>query len=195
MTPADVARVAREELGEFDVRPVVARALLALLPDSTAARLRARMLRLAGFDVGARTLLMSVPKVIGGRRAWGNVSIGADCFINQGAVFDATGRIDVGREVAFGYGVLVTTSAHRIGTAERRSGLITPKPVRIGDGAWLASNVTVLPGVTVGAGALVCAGAVVTADVPPHAMVGGVPARLIRMLDPTPAPSARCPSG
>ena len=58
-----------------------------------------------------------------------------------------------------------------------------PKPVRIGDGAWLASRAVVLPGVTVGEGAIVAAGAVVTRSVEPHTLVGGVPARLIRHLD------------
>ncbi len=45
---------------------------------------------------------------------------------------------------------------------------------------WLGASVTVVPGVTIGDGAIVGAGAVVTKDVPPHTIVGGVPARVIR---------------
>jgi maltose O-acetyltransferase len=52
-------------------------------------------------------------------------------------------------------------------------------PVVIEDFAWLGSRAMVLPGVTVGKGAVVAAGAVVTRDVPPYAIVGGVPARVI----------------
>jgi acetyltransferase-like isoleucine patch superfamily enzyme len=44
-------------------------------------------------------------------------------------------------------------------------------------------NATILPGVTIGEQAFVAAGAVVTEDVPPRAVVGGVPARIIRYLD------------
>lgn len=45
---------------------------------------------------------------------------------------------------------------------------------------WIGAHVTLLSGVTVGRGAIVAAGAVVTKDVPPYAVVGGVPARVIK---------------
>lgn len=52
--------------------------------------------------------------------------------------------------------------------------------VRIGNDVWLGANATILSGVTVGDGAVVAAGAVVTESVPPYAIVGGVPARVIK---------------
>lgn len=52
--------------------------------------------------------------------------------------------------------------------------------VRIGNDVWLGANATILSGVTVGDGAVVAAGAVVTESVPPYAIVGGVPARIIK---------------
>jgi virginiamycin A acetyltransferase len=51
----------------------------------------------------------------------------------------------------------------------------------IDEDVWIGSNVVILSGVHVGRGAVVAAGAVVTKDVPPYAIVGGVPAKLIKM--------------
>lgn len=49
---------------------------------------------------------------------------------------------------------------------------------------WVGANVTILPGVTVGRGAVIAAGAVVSSHVPPKTVVGGVPARVIRAIEP-----------
>ena len=54
------------------------------------------------------------------------------------------------------------------------------KPVVIGNDVWIGANVVILPGVAIGDGAVLAAGAVVTKDVAPYAIVGGVPAKLIR---------------
>jgi acetyltransferase-like isoleucine patch superfamily enzyme len=54
------------------------------------------------------------------------------------------------------------------------------KPVSIGNDVWIGVNVVVMGGVNIGDGAIIGAGAVVTKDVPPYAIYGGVPAKLIR---------------
>ena len=54
------------------------------------------------------------------------------------------------------------------------------KTVHIGNDVWIGSNVIVVDGVTIGDGAIIAAGAVVTKDVPPYAIFGGIPAKLIR---------------
>ena len=54
------------------------------------------------------------------------------------------------------------------------------RPVRVGDWADIGTGATILPGITIGKGAIVGAGAMVAADVPPFAIVAGVPARFLR---------------
>ena len=52
-------------------------------------------------------------------------------------------------------------------------------PTKVEDGASIGANATILCGLTIGKNAMVAAGAVVTKDVPPHALVAGVPAKII----------------
>ncbi len=54
------------------------------------------------------------------------------------------------------------------------------RPVEIGNDVWIGANVVILPGVKIGDGAVIAAGAVVTRDVEPYAIVGGVPAKIIK---------------
>lgn len=57
-----------------------------------------------------------------------------------------------------------------------------PAPVIIGENVWIGANVTVVPGVTIGNNAIIAAGAVVTKDIDSNAVVGGVPAKLIKII-------------
>jgi len=59
-----------------------------------------------------------------------------------------------------------------------RSQPVDAKPIRIGRDVWLGANAIILAGVTIGDGAVVAAGAVVREDVPPYAVVAGVPATI-----------------
>jgi acetyltransferase-like isoleucine patch superfamily enzyme len=60
---------------------------------------------------------------------------------------------------------------------------ITAEGIVIEDDVWLGAGAIITDGVRVGKGAVVAAGAVVTRDVPPHSVVGGVPAKLIKTID------------
>lgn len=109
--------------------------------------------------------------------------IGAGTWIGQQCFFHSAGGITIGRNVGIGPGVKIITSAHDLSDREKPI-LHSPiefAPVAIEDGADIGVGAILLPGVCVGRGAQVAAGAVVTADVAPYAIVGGVPARLLRM--------------
>lgn len=61
--------------------------------------------------------------------------------------------------------------------------ILNCRPVSVGRGVWIGAGVSIMPGVTVGDDAVIAGGAVVTKDVPAHAGVAGVPARVIREED------------
>ena len=58
-----------------------------------------------------------------------------------------------------------------------------PKKVVLGKNVWVGAHATILPGVTIGDNAVIAAGAVVTKDVPANAVVGGVPAKVLKMIE------------
>lgn len=59
------------------------------------------------------------------------------------------------------------------------------RPIRVGNNVWIGAQTTILGGVTIGDHAVVAAGAVVNADVEPYTVVGGVPARVLKRIEPT----------
>lgn len=110
------------------------------------------------------------------------LTIGDGTSINRGVSICAQGSIRIGRNCGIGNDVLIfDTDFH---DADDHNRVPDAAPVTIGDDVWLASRSIVLKGVTIGDGAVVSAGSVVATNVPAHAMVGGVPARIIRRLTP-----------
>ena len=111
----------------------------------------------------------------------GTCVIGAHTWIGPQSYFDCR-DLRLGEYVGWGPGAKVLGSEH---TGEPQDVPIIQtelviKPVRVEEGSDIGVNAVLLPGVTVGKGAIVGAGAVVTKDVPPFAIVAGVPARLLR---------------
>lgn len=185
----------RQETESAAWRMLVARALLAPVPHDVGTRLRSIVLRAVGFRIGPRTIMMGTPTITGPPGVHRRLLIGSDCSFNVACHLEAGAEIVIEDRVALGHEVLILTTSHEANDPFRRAGDAIRRPVRIAAGAWLGSRSLVLPGVSIGRGAVVGAGALVNRDVPPHTVVGGVPARVIRRLFPgegdasDPAPS------
>lgn len=114
----------------------------------------------------------------------GHLTIGDHVGLNANVYLNAAsgGRIVIGSDVGIGPNCVMRASdkSMAMGKPMNRQPNIGLSIV-IGSDVWIGANVTVVGGVTIGDGVVVAAGAVVTKDVPPYAVVGGVPARLIRM--------------
>jgi maltose O-acetyltransferase len=141
--------------------------------------IRIRLLSLGCMNVGPGTIVKSRCTFIGP----GPVTIGRKCYVGFQSVFEASAAIEIGDEVYIAHRVSILTLTHEIGDRAQRAGALVSLPVRIGDGCWLGTDVTVLPGVKVGDGCVIAAGAVVTSDCAPDGLYAGVPARHIRDLE------------
>ena len=94
------------------------------------------------------------------------------------------GPVTIGSHVNLAQGITVTALNHNFADTEKRideQGVSTT-PVVIEDDIWIGANAVILPGVSIGRHSVVAAGSVVTKDVPPHSLVAGVPAKIIRQI-------------
>lgn len=120
-----------------------------------------------------------------------NISFGDDLFVNFDCIFMDVAPIKMGHGVMFGPRVTIATPMHPLLSEERiiqqypdgYHDIEYAKPVTIGDGVWVAADVTICGGVTIGDGSIIAAGSVVTKDIPSNCLAGGVPCKVIRMLD------------
>jgi len=117
-----------------------------------------------------------------------NIFIGNNVFIGNHASFiSANSKIIIGNYVMFGPHVTIRGGNHRIDVIGEYMYNVKEKlpendqNVIIQDDVWVGCNVTILKGVTIGRGAVVAAAAVVTKDVPPYSIVGGNPAKIIKL--------------
>ena len=94
------------------------------------------------------------------------------------------GPVIIGSHVNLAQGITITALNHNFDDSEKRIDQqgISTKEVVLEDDIWVGANAVILPGVTIGTHAVVAAGAIVTKDVPPHSLVAGVPAKVIRQL-------------
>jgi maltose O-acetyltransferase len=171
-------------------------------PGAVAMRLRIARLRFMGMKIGRECWIrcIRVPRnpwdiaigdevaldddvvllTTGLRAAHPRLTIHAGTYVNRFTMFDASERIELGRNCLVGPFCYITDHDHA--HARERSISDQPlvgAPVIIGDEVWIGAGVTILKGVNIGYGAVIGAGSVVTRSVAPYAKAVGVPARAI----------------
>lgn len=134
-------------------------------------------------SIGGHTLLRSCNVPVELATAPGAVlTLGEGCSLNYGVSIGCAKRITIGKRCRMGPYVMVVDSAfHELLDRTKRP---EPEPIVIEDDVWLGAKASVMPGVTIGRGSVVGTGAVVTKDVPPFSVVGGIPAKVLKQLDP-----------
>ncbi len=115
----------------------------------------------------------------------GLVSIGAKTVLGQECTISAFKHVSIGRECVIADRVMLIDFDHGAAEVDRpvREQGIYKRDVRVGHNVWIGYGACILRGVTVGDNSIIGANAVVTDDVPDNAVVGGVPARLLRMRE------------
>jgi acetyltransferase-like isoleucine patch superfamily enzyme len=142
----------------------------------------------AGIEIGTNTIIMhgAVLHVYNFRDLPGaGITIGRDSLIGEYSVIRGQGGVQIGNRVYTSPFTQILAVDHVYEDPNRpfvEQG-ITAEGIVIEDDVWLGAGAIITDGVRVGKGAVVAAGAVVTLDVPAHTVVGGVPARMLRVID------------
>lgn len=132
-------------------------------------------------EIGANTRFFGTYAPVELRTGPGGVlQIGEWTTLGEGTSVHVAESVKIGDGTRIApYGIISDTEVGGLDSPDS-----TPaRPIVIGDGVWIATRVLVRPGVTIGDGSVVGAGSVVDADVPPHVVVAGSPAQVVRRLD------------
>lgn len=162
---------------------IKASAIPAYLWDAIWAPIYKRAMAHCGKDVYLRPMSSDI-------KGYENLSVGDGTSIPKGSTFYCTeAPLTIGKKVIFGPKPTIITGDHRIDILGKHIIDVTvdeklpenDMPVTIEDGCWIGANVTILKGVTIGRGSVVAAGAVVTKSCAPYSIIGGIPAKVIKM--------------
>ena len=135
---------------------------------------RRALLRLYGAQVGKHVQIM--PSV----QIWApwNLALGDDATVGSGVDLYDVDRIEIGAHATVSQRAFLCTATHDV---DHPNMPLQTAPIRIGAGAWVCAEAYVHPGITIGVDAVAGVRAVVLHDVPPGQIVGGNPAKFIRL--------------
>lgn len=131
------------------------------------------------FSLGSHSVIESYCCI---NNAVGDVIIGD--YTRIGLHETIIGPVTIGNHCCTGQGTIITALIHNFDDANKKiiAQGVSVKPIVIEDDVMIGANASIMPGVRIGTHSIVAAGAVVTKDVPPHSLVAGVPAKLIKQI-------------
>jgi len=142
-------------------------------------------LRQFGAQIGDNTKIYPGVVIHGAEKDFSNLRVGSNVRIVRDCLLDLTDKVEICDEAIVSLRCNLITHRNILHSPLIQVGYQPAHaPIIIKHGAVLFANVTVLMGVTVGECAMLAAGAVVVSDIPPWALVGGVPAKLLKQLRP-----------
>ncbi len=130
-----------------------------------------------GYEIGEGT------KIVGPIECYAKLRIGKNCWIGKNLIVNGNGTVVIGDNCDIAPEVTFLTGGHQIGDKQRRAGLGESYTITVGDGVWIGGRSTLLNNISVGNGAVIAACACVNKSVNENELVGGVPARVIRILN------------
>lgn len=139
------------------------------------------LLQIMGAKVGKRVHIYPGVWIAPGR----NLTIEDDVDLAKDVLINSSGGVFIGKRTLVGYRTQLISTNHSIPPVGEKFPISGDdhKAIKIEQDVWIGGNCLITAGVTIGEGSVIAAGSVVTKDVAKNSIVGGVPAKLIRMRD------------
>lgn len=141
--------------------------------------IKSNYLRVQGASVGKNITYYPGIKINPGF----NIKLGSDVDLAWGVIITTKGGVEIGDRSLIGYRTQIISANHII--PQNREKIFyaghSPNKIIIANDVWIGANCIITAGVVIGEGAVVAAGSVVTKNVEPYTIVGGVPAKLIKI--------------
>lgn len=170
--------IRNDEMGEaWEVVFRAQRLSPALNASTSIDELRERLSEIIGSEIDKSTTVFAPFHTNFGK----HIKLGKNVFINHACSFLDLGGIVIEDDVLIGPRVNLTTENHPVDPTKRK--YLDLKSILIKRNAWIGAGATILPGVTIGENSIVAAGAVVNRDVADNTIVGGIPAKLIKIIE------------